>query len=35
MALIDWHDFIVVETIEFADDEDDELPKLMTLEKVI
>lgn len=35
MALIDWHDFVVVETIEFADDEDDELPKPMTLEEVI
>lgn len=35
MALIDWHDFVVVETIEFADDEDDELPAPMTLEEVI
>lgn len=35
MALIDWHDFVVVETIEFADDEDEELPKPMTLEEVI
>lgn len=35
MALIDWHDFVVVETIEFADEEDDELPQPMTLEEVI
>ncbi|OAY79698.1 putative splicing factor 3A subunit 1 [Ananas comosus] len=35
MAMIDWHDFIVVEMIEFADDEDEELPKPMTLEEVI
>eukprot|EP01018_Ginkgo_biloba_P023002 Gb_32888 [translate_table: standard] len=35
MAMIDWHDFVVVETIEFADDEDDELPQPMTLEEVI
>ncbi|XP_024402802.1 probable splicing factor 3A subunit 1 isoform X2 [Physcomitrium patens] len=35
MALIDWHDFVVVETIEFAEDEDGELPQPMTLEEVI
>lgn len=35
MAMIDWHDFVVVETIEFADDEDEELPQPMTLEEVI
>jgi splicing factor 3A subunit 1 len=35
MALIDWHDFVVVETIEFAEEEDDELPPPMTLEEVI
>eukprot|EP00249_Psilotum_nudum_P018493 c26835_g1_i1 orf=261-2729(-) len=35
MALIDWHDFVVVETIEFADDEDEELPQPMTVEEVI
>ncbi|KAJ0974427.1 hypothetical protein J5N97_016392 [Dioscorea zingiberensis] len=35
MAMIDWHDFVVVETIEFADDEDEELPAPMTLEEVI
>nr|XP_019703114.1 probable splicing factor 3A subunit 1 [Elaeis guineensis] len=35
MAMIDWQDFIVVETIEFADDEDDELPMPMTPEEVI
>ncbi|GAB4837561.1 hypothetical protein Ancab_002412 [Ancistrocladus abbreviatus] len=35
MAMIDWHDFVVVETIYFADDEDEELPIPMTLEEVI
>ncbi|KAL3817883.1 hypothetical protein ACJIZ3_003788 [Penstemon smallii] len=35
MAMIDWHDFVVVETIDFADDEDDDLPPPMTLEEVI
>ncbi|PKA47292.1 putative splicing factor 3A subunit 1 [Apostasia shenzhenica] len=35
MAMIDWHDFVVVETIEFADDEDEELPMPLTLEEVI
>lgn len=35
MASIDWHDFVVVETIDFADDEDEELPPPMTLEEVI
>ena len=35
MALIDWHDFVAVETIEFAEKEDDELPQPMTLEEVI
>ncbi|KAJ3696394.1 hypothetical protein LUZ61_000099 [Rhynchospora tenuis] len=35
MAMIDWHDFIVVETIEFAEDEDQDLPLPMTLEDVI
>ncbi|XP_019441460.1 PREDICTED: probable splicing factor 3A subunit 1 [Lupinus angustifolius] len=35
MAMIDWHDFVVVETIDFADDEDDELPPPMTIEEVI
>ncbi|KAG9448518.1 hypothetical protein H6P81_008483 [Aristolochia fimbriata] len=35
MAMIDWHDFVVVETIDFADDEDDELPQPMTIEEVI
>ncbi|GAB4850664.1 hypothetical protein Ancab_029975 [Ancistrocladus abbreviatus] len=35
MAMIDWHDFVVVETIDFADDEDEELPVPMTLEEVI
>ncbi|KAF1878862.1 hypothetical protein Lal_00047534 [Lupinus albus] len=35
MAMIDWHDFVVVETIDFADDEDEELPPPMTIEEVI
>ncbi|XP_010523414.1 PREDICTED: probable splicing factor 3A subunit 1 [Tarenaya hassleriana] len=35
MASIDWHDFVVVETIDFVDEEDDELPPPMTLEEVI
>ncbi|XP_075486666.1 putative splicing factor 3A subunit 1 [Primulina tabacum] len=35
MAMIDWHDFVVVETIDFADDEDDDLPPPMTLEEVV
>uniref|UniRef100_A0A1D1YVN5 Putative splicing factor 3A subunit 1 n=1 Tax=Anthurium amnicola TaxID=1678845 RepID=A0A1D1YVN5_9ARAE len=35
MAMIDWHDFVVVETIEFADDEDVDLPDPLTLEEVI
>nr|KYP75357.1 putative splicing factor 3 subunit 1 [Cajanus cajan] len=33
MAMIDWHDFVVVETIDFADDEDEELPPPMTIEE--
>ncbi|OWM88848.1 hypothetical protein CDL15_Pgr020802 [Punica granatum] len=35
MAMIDWHDFVIVETIDFADDEDKDLPPPMTLEEVI
>ncbi|KAK7310768.1 hypothetical protein RJT34_08481 [Clitoria ternatea] len=35
MAMIDWHDFVVVETMDFADDEDEELPPPMTIEEVI
>ncbi|KAF3637577.1 putative splicing factor 3A subunit 1 [Capsicum annuum] len=35
MAMIDWHDFVVVETIDFSDDEDQDLPPPMTLEEVI
>ncbi|KAL2902592.1 putative splicing factor 3A subunit 1 [Bienertia sinuspersici] len=35
MAMIDWHDFVVVESIDFADDEDESLPMPMTLEEVI
>ncbi|KAI7991060.1 putative splicing factor 3A subunit 1 [Camellia lanceoleosa] len=35
MAMIDWHDFVVVESIDFADDEDEELPAPMTLKEVI
>ncbi|CAN4078511.1 unnamed protein product [Withania somnifera] len=35
MAMTDWHDFVVVETIDFADDEDQDLPPPLTLEEVI
>ncbi|CAL9215002.1 unnamed protein product [Arabidopsis halleri] len=35
MALIDWHDFAVVESIDFVDEEDEEMPMPMTLEEVI
>ncbi|GLT34580.1 hypothetical protein SLA2020_090880 [Shorea laevis] len=35
MQMIDWHDFVVVESIDFADDEDEDLPPPMTLEEVI
>ncbi|KAH6776204.1 SWAP domain-containing protein / ubiquitin family protein [Perilla frutescens var. hirtella] len=35
MAMIDWHDFVVVESIDFADDEDEDLPPPMTLDEVI
>ncbi|KAI3870852.1 hypothetical protein MKX03_013743 [Papaver bracteatum] len=35
MAMIDWNDFVVVEAIDFVDDEDEDLPPLMTLEEVI
>jgi hypothetical protein len=33
MLSIDWHDFVVVETIEFYDDEEAELPPPMTLKE--
>ena len=33
--IIDWHDFVVVERIDFANNEDDDLPAPMTLEEVI
>ncbi|KAF9595719.1 hypothetical protein IFM89_003461 [Coptis chinensis] len=35
MGMIDWHDFCVVETIEFADFEDTELPQPLPLEEII
>ncbi|CAA7032536.1 unnamed protein product [Microthlaspi erraticum] len=35
MALIDWHDFAVVESIDFADDEDEALHLPMTKEEYI
>ncbi|GBG81804.1 hypothetical protein CBR_g33984 [Chara braunii] len=35
MALIDWHDFYVVETIQFKEEEDEELPAPLTLEEVV
>ncbi|KAF8675886.1 hypothetical protein HU200_047382 [Digitaria exilis] len=34
MSMIDWHDFVVVETIEFADDEYEGLPVPPTLEEL-
>lgn len=34
MMSVDWHDFVVVETIEFYDDELDELPGPMTVKDV-
>ncbi|KAL1806970.1 hypothetical protein ACET3Z_030038 [Daucus carota] len=33
--IIDWHDFVVVEMIDFANNEDDDLPAPMALEEVI
>ena len=35
MQLIDWHDFVIVETIDFHQDEDADLPLPMTLKDVI
>ncbi|KAK1321817.1 putative splicing factor 3A subunit 1 [Acorus calamus] len=35
MAMIDWHDFVVVESIDFLDEEENELPPPLTLEEVI
>eukprot|EP00897_Mesotaenium_endlicherianum_P000066 jgi/Mesen1/1005/ME000120S00159 len=35
MAMIDWHDFVVVETIEFVDEEEEGLPQPETLEEVL
>lgn len=32
---IDWHDFVVVETIDFYEDEDEELPPPMSLKDLI
>ncbi|TVU22564.1 hypothetical protein EJB05_32274 [Eragrostis curvula] len=34
MSMIDWHDFVVVETIDFADDEYEGLPVPPTLEEL-
>lgn len=34
MLSVDWHDFVVVETIEFFDDELEELPGPMTVKDV-
>ena len=34
-ALIDWHDFTVVETVDFEDEEDDDLPEPMTLRDIV
>merc|ERR1719284_621401 len=35
MLSVEWHDFVVVETIEFLDDEDSELPVPLSLKDVI
>lgn len=35
MVMIDWYDFVVVEIIDFVDDEDEELFMLMIFEEVI
>ncbi|GKA85100.1 probable splicing factor 3A subunit 1 [Tanacetum coccineum] len=35
MSMIDWHDFVVVENIDFADNEDDDMPPPMSLDVVI
>lgn len=35
MLSIDWHDFVVVETIDFYEDEDTELPPPLTLREVL
>lgn len=35
MSMIDWHDFVVVENIDFADDEDNDIPPPMSLDEVI
>lgn len=35
MAQIDWHDFVIVETIDFYDDEDEELPPPLSLKEII
>ncbi|CAL9010387.1 unnamed protein product [Prunus brigantina] len=34
-AMIDWHDFVVVETIYFADNEDEDLPPPIAPEEII
>ena len=34
MLSVDWHEFVVVETIEFYDDEANDLPAPMTLKQV-
>eukprot|EP01026_Neomeris_dumetosa_P038244 TRINITY_DN31169_c0_g1_i1.p1 TRINITY_DN31169_c0_g1~~TRINITY_DN31169_c0_g1_i1.p1 ORF type:complete len:397 (+),score=69.49 TRINITY_DN31169_c0_g1_i1:63-1253(+) len=35
MQLIDWHDFVVVETIDFLDEEDEDLPAPLSKDDVI
>ena len=35
MAMIDWHDFVVVESIDFFDEEDEDLPMPLTLRDVV
>ncbi len=34
-AAVDWHDFTIVETIDFGDDEDDSLPPPCTLKEIL
>jgi splicing factor 3A subunit 1 len=32
---IDWHDFVIVETIDFYEDEDEELPPPMSIKELV
>jgi len=33
--MIDWHEFVVVETIDFFEEEDEDLPAPLTLNEVV